>query len=448
METVLTQLGRPTDLGELHELAYADGRPWSPVAAPAEAWRRLFEEFARSVQGVVEERAAEVAERWSWISDAERCAAVARVRLWAGLPPIAAPLELDALGGEPKAAAGSLAAAAGPSTDALAELFGAYRSARDKADQSELSFSDRLDISRRARELAGPLCDLSAKAAEPLMHWLLEEVGIRSPWCDHIVWSDYSAQHPRTLHLFPDGHLFLEEGPITRAMENSFTACGLQIHLSWRVDRSWTRATPGEWLEHYHALVGYREKVEAHEAAGERLPYRAFDPDYQEARRICLKCAAYHGQSIECLDPGDETRRWPPWRFAEIRERTLSRALDRLGDGARIDSLESARRIVMEAWLDAEIAITATELKARGPGPLRRLFGDRQGRTPSLYQRWGETCEPFALEPHELLGRSLWERVLTESLGLFDQHDVSPADRGRVRDGIQRVVEARVAGLR
>jgi hypothetical protein len=458
VEAVLAQLGRPTDLGGLHELAYAGEETWAPVAAPAEAWRRLFEEFARSVPGVVEERAAELVDGWSWIGDAERGAALARVRLWAGLPPIAAPLEVSPIRREPdegkrrrqaigKAADASLTTAAAPSSEALVELFRAFQDALGDADRKEPSMQERLDISRRTRNLAEPLCGLSARAAQPLMSWLLAEVGIRTPWCDHIVWSDYSAQHPRILHLFPDGHRFPEEEGISRAAEGTLTACGEQILLSWRVARSWTRAAPGEWLEHFEALGAYREKASACEGAGEELPYPPFDPEYDMARRICLQCAAYHGLFLECLESGNETRRWSPWRFAETRAQALSSVLDRLGDGPRITSLQGARRVAMEAWLEAEIAATARELKNRGPGSLRRLFGDRQGRTPSLYKRWGETGESFGLEPHELLSRSLWERVLTESLDLFDQQEVPTGDRRRVRDEIQRVVEARIAGL-
>ncbi len=87
---LLSQLGRPIRLDELHELAYVDG---GEVSAPAEAWRGLFEEFARSMPSLIEERVSEIASGWSTISDAERGLAVARIRQWAGLPPIATPLE-------------------------------------------------------------------------------------------------------------------------------------------------------------------------------------------------------------------------------------------------------------------------------------------------------------------------------------------------------------------
>lgn len=51
-----------------------------------EAWRELFEELARSVSDVIEERASELASGRSRVGDADRGAAIARVRLWAGLP--------------------------------------------------------------------------------------------------------------------------------------------------------------------------------------------------------------------------------------------------------------------------------------------------------------------------------------------------------------------------
>jgi len=458
VETVLVQLGRPADLGELHGLAYAGSGSGASVVAPAQAWRQLFEELARSIPEVVEERAAEQADGWSWISDAERGAALARVRLWAGLPPIAQPLEVKAPTKERneakrrqqaiRRAAEELPAAASTApTEDLERLFRTWQGVRGGSDREDPSLIGRFDMSRRAREFAEPLCDLSAKDAQPLMCWLMEEAGIRGHWCDHIVWSDYSAQHPRTLHLFPDGHLFPEEGRVTRDMEGAFTACGEQVHLSWRVDRSWTRAAPGEWLGHYRALIAYREKAEAYKSEGKEMPYLPFDPDYDEARRVCRKCAAYHGLFFECLDVGDETRRWPPWRFAEIRERALSSVLDRLASGSEDGSLEDVRRVATGTWLEAEIAAIARELKTRGPGSLRRLFGDRQGPTPSLYQQWDETCEPVGLEPHELVGRCLWEKVLTESLDLYHHQNLPMEDRRRVRDGIQRVVEARIAGL-
>jgi hypothetical protein len=458
VETVLAQLGRPTDLGELHALAYAGNGPIASVTAPAEAWRQLFEEFARSVPGLIDERAAEAAAGWSRISTAERGAALARVRLWAGLPPIAAPLEVSPVSSEPderkrmyqarkNAAAGLLASRLGNApADSVADAFRAYRDAREEVG-GERSVSMEVDRHVRIREFADQLCDLSATSAQPLMSWLLEECSLRSRSCDHIVWSDYSAQHPRTLHLFPDGHLFPEEEGVSRQESATVTACGKQVLLRWSANRSWQRAAPGEWLEHFEALVAYREKVGAHEAAGEELPYRFFDPDYQQARRICASCAAFHGLFLECLGSGPEPSRWPPWRLAEIREQAISTLADRLGAGRTIGTVKRAQEFALEAWLEAEVAITARELKARGPGSLRRLFGERENRLPSQFQQWREACKPAGLEPNELLSQSLWERVLTESFELFGRQDGPSRNRRMFRDEIRKIVEARIAGL-
>src|ERR1700742_3669186 len=69
LDAVLAQLGRPTELAELHELAYGGNGPYASVAAPAEAWRLLFEDLARSMPGVVEDRAEETLAGWAWITD-------------------------------------------------------------------------------------------------------------------------------------------------------------------------------------------------------------------------------------------------------------------------------------------------------------------------------------------------------------------------------------------
>ena len=460
VEAVLAQLGRPPDLIELHELAYATDEPFDYVAAPAESWYLLFEELARSLPGLIEERASEAATGWSWISEAERASALTRLRLWAGLPPIAPPLELTPPPTErnegkrkkqavEKAAAELLAShdRPNPTAGSLGQAFRAYRSSLEELSQEELSVSKEMSTKRQIRQFAEELCEFCERAAQPLMSWLLDEVGVRGISCDHIVWSDYSAQHPRTLHLFPDGDLFPEEEGVSRNHPGTLTVCGEQILLRWSAGRSWHRAGRGEWLEHYEALVKYREKVAQHEASGESLPYRYFDPDYDLARRICEKCAAFHGLFLECLESRDGGGRWPPWRLAEISRHAHSDLLDQLRTGRPIGSLKRSQRIALEAWLRAEVVATAREMKKRGPGPLRRLFGERDGRSPSPYENWSVSCERVGLEPHELLSQALWEKVLTESLGLFDQLGAPIGSRRCPRDEIRDAVEARMAGL-
>jgi hypothetical protein len=459
LEVVLAQLGRPVELNELHELAYAIDEPFASVTAPAVSWHLLFEELARSQPGVVEEGAAKAMAGWSWVSDGEKAQALARLRTWAGLPPLATPLELKPVsverneGKRAQQAITSAAAALLESADlqnapgaSLKQAFREYRSAREELGQPELSASKGFKASRRVSHFAEELCGFCEDAARPLMSWLLEAVGVRGYMCDHIVWSDYSAQHPRTLHLFPDGHLFPEEEGVSRNHPGTLTACGQQISLRWSGGRSWYRAGRGDWLEYHDALIQYREKVARHEAAEEALPYRYFDPDYDQARRICERCAAFHGLFLECLESRDVSSRWPPWQMAEIREQAHFALRDQLRENRPVGTLERAQRIALEAWLAVELGVTARELRRRGPGPLRRLFGERSNGSPSRYEQWSAICEPVGLEPHELLSQPLWEKVLRRSLGLFDPAGTWSADR-RPRDEIRDVLEARMADL-
>lgn len=458
LEVVLSQLGRPTHLGELHELAYADG---GAVSAPAEAWRELFEEFARSVPSLIEERASEVASAWSRISSAERGSAVARIRQWAGLPPIAPPLgvaqvPLERNGGKrtqqalKKAASGLLESPNSSNADgaSLAEEYRAYRSSREELGEEALSFSKQIDARAQIGRFAEKLSGSSAQAAEPLMAWLLGQVGVRGELCDHIVWSSYSAQHPKTLHLFPDGHLFPEEEGVSRKTPGTLTACGKQITLRWTATRPWERAWRGEWLQHYEALARHRKEVEQEKAEGGPPRNHRFEPDYEMARRICPRCAEFHGLFLECWESADAGTRWPPWRLAEIAQQVGSLLESQLREDREVSSIERARHITLEIWLRAEIELIAREVKRRGPGPLRRLFGERNARSPSLYEQWIASCDPAGLEPHELLSESAWVEVISESLDLFEQSDVPGGGRRDIRDRLRNVVEARIAGLR
>jgi hypothetical protein len=280
------------------------------------------------------------------------------------------------------------------------------------------------------------------------MTWLLGQVGVRGELCDHVVWSSYSAQHPRTLHLFPDGHLFPDEEGVSRAVPGTLTACGRQIALRWNATRPWERAWRGEWLQHFEARARYREQVEQEKTEGGPPRNHRFDPDYEMARRICPRCTKFHGLFLDCLEPAEEGARWPPWRMAEVIQQVESVLGDRLRQGGEIGSLERARHIALEVWLGAEIELTAREVKRRGPGPLRRLFGERERRSPSLYEQWSASCGPSGLEPHELIGESLWVGVLSESLALFEREAALRSGRRDIRDRIRSVVEDRIAGLR
>jgi hypothetical protein len=455
LEAILAQLGRPNELSELHELAYEDG---AEVSAPAEAWKRLFEEFARAKPDFVEERAASVAAGWSWMGDPERAAAIAKVRLWAGLPPIAPPLKMrmSRPGQDPgkrvddairAASSQSLESASGEDAASLDESFHSYQLSRGELGEEDLSFSKEMDAGSRIWQFAEELVDVSEKPAEPVMRWLVREVEVRGEFCDHIVWSDYSAQHPRTLHLFPDGHLFPIEGGVSRRASGTLTSCGEQIVLSHARTRSWERAWRGQWLEHYEALRRYQEEVDQEKARGEPPRNRLWESDYEMARRICPDCAKFHGLFLECLERDDDDGRWAPWRLAEIRQQARLALSDRLKAGALIGNLRRARQTALEAWLRTEIDLIAREVKRRGPGPLRRLFGERGPESPSLYERWSASCEPVGLEPQELLSQSLWVRILSESRALFTREDVPIRDGRHLRDEIREAVEARLAGL-
>ena len=459
LEAVLSQLGRSTDPSELHELAYVDDG--GGVSAPMEAWRELFEELARSVSDVIEERASELASGRSRVGDADRGAAIARIRLWAGLPPIAPALEVNRVPRErdaarriqqavSEAAAGLLAPPEHSSSDdaSLLEEYRAYLRSREELGKAELSVSKEIDATRQIGRLAERLCAFSAAASESLMTWLLGQVGVRGELCDHVVWSSYSAQHPRTLHLFPDGHLFPDEEGVSRATPGTLTACGRQITLRWNATRPWERAWRGEWLQHFEALARYRQQVEQEKTEGGPRQNHHFEPDYEMARRICPRCTMFHGLFLDCLEPAEEGARWPPWRMAEVTQQVESLLGDRLRQGGEIGSLERARHIALEVWLGAEIELTAREVKRRGPGPLRRLFGERERRSPSLYEQWSASCGPSGLEPHELIGESLWVGVLSESLALFEPEASLGSGRRDIRDRIRSVVEARIAGLR
>ncbi len=280
------------------------------------------------------------------------------------------------------------------------------------------------------------------------MAWLLGQVGVRGALCDHIVWSDYSPQHPRTLHLFPDGHLFPEEEGVSRRSPGAVTACGRQITFRRASANTWERAWRGEWLQHYEALARYRSELEREKAEGGPPRNHLFEPDYEMARRICPRCAEFHGLFLECLESANDEARWPPWRLAEISERVGQALGSQLREEREIGSIERARQVALEHWLREEIGSIAREIKRRGPGPLRRLFGERLSRSPSLYDQWAAACDQAGLEPHELLSESLWIETLTESLDLFEQSDAQRSARRDIEDRIRNVVEARIAGLR
>lgn len=453
LEVLLSQLGRPVRLDELYEFAYADG---GEISAPAEAWRGLFEEFARSIPNLIEERVSEIASGWSGIGDAERGLVVARIRQWAGLPPIATPLEVrpprekDAgkrIAQAIAKAASRLREAPQANGESLAEGHRAYLDARKDLADATLSVSKEIDARRRIAAFAEGLRDSSGRAVEPLMAWLLDQVGVRGALCDHIVWSDYSPQHPRTLHLFPDGHLFPEEEGISRRSPGAVTACGKQVAFRRASTNTWERAWRGEWLQHYEALARYRSELEREKAEGGRPRNHLFEPDYEMARRICPRCAEFHGLFLECLESGSDDARWAPWRLVEISDRVGEALGNQLREEQEIGSLGRARQVALEHWLREEIESTAREIKRRGPGPLRRLFGERFSRSPSLYDQWATACDRAGLEPHELLSESLWIEMLTESLDIFEQGDAQRSARRDVEDRIRSVVEARIAGL-
>ncbi len=330
----------------------------------------------------------------------------------------------------------------------LAEEYRTYRSSRQELGESAVPFPKEIDARAQIGRFAEELSDSSARAAEPLMAWLLDQVGVRGELCDHIVWSSYSAQHPKTLHLFPDGHLFPEEEGVSRASPDTLTACGKQITLRWTATRPWERAWRGEWLEHYEAMARYKRRVEREKEEGGPLRNHRFEPDYEMARRICPRCAKFHGLFFECFEPAAVGTRWPPWRLAEVTQQAGSVLEDQLREEREIGSLERARHVALEVWLHAEIELIAREIKRRGPGPLRRLFGERDPRSPSLYEQWVASCEPSGLEPHELLSELLWIEMLSESLDLFERRDVRGGGRRDIRDRVRSVVEARIAGLR
>lgn len=453
----MAQLGRPNELSELHELAYEDG---AEVAAPEGAWKALFEELAQAMPDLVEERAASLAADWRRLSDPDRAAALAKVRLWAGLPSVAPPLKMrmsrrghnpGKLVDEAIRAAASQALessnASGENAASLEESFRSYRLSREELSDEDPYSSKGMDAVRRIRKFAEELVDVSEESAGPVIRWLVSEVEVRGEFCDHIVWSDYSAQHPRALHLFPDGHLFPIEGGVSRRVSGTLAACGEQIVLGWGATRAWSRAWRGQWLEHYEALKRYQDEVDQEKAQGQPPRNRLWEPDYEMARRICLGCAKFHGLFFECLEKDDDGGRWAPWRLAEIRQQTHATLSDRLKTGPPIGSPKQARQTALEAWLRTEIDVIAREVKRHGPGPLRRLFGEPGREPPSLYEQWSASCEPAGLEPHELLSHSLWGRVLSESLDLFAQEDIPFRERRHLRDEVQKAAEARIAGL-
>jgi len=80
---LMRRLGRPDSLEALHPTAHRHG--WQ-VFAPDFAFVDAYRQFAQDNPKVIEERAAEIAERH--VYEHEREAAVAMVRRWAHLPPL------------------------------------------------------------------------------------------------------------------------------------------------------------------------------------------------------------------------------------------------------------------------------------------------------------------------------------------------------------------------
>jgi hypothetical protein len=455
--TVLRRLGRSDRLDELHELAYAED-DWqsATVHAPARAWCDLFASFAKTESALVEQRAADETAEWTWVSPPRRAAALAVVRGWAGLTPVARPVKWEAAprgvtdGARIGAAIRRVASKSVEGSRAsgtLKELREAYLQARDDLDAKEVPVARQLRAPDAIQNYVDGLIEDAGEASARWMERLLSEAGIRTALCDHIVWSDYSGQHPRTLHLFPDGHLYPEEDGVSRHTPYALTACGRPVVLSWRNRNTWQRAYRGEWLEHYQSLQQYRADVWRRETEGE-INASYFAAGRDEARRICDECAGLHGLFLECLEKEDDQPLWPPWRSAEIRQAAKAHLYDQLRHGHAVKDLKRARVLAHGARVRAEVEATAREAKRRGPGPLRRLFGDREPRSPSVYEQWASLCEAVDLEPHELVSRTLWERLLAESLAdrvaSEDEDGKEPVD---FRAAVRAVVEARLAGF-
>jgi len=455
LRAVLVLLDRPVEVSELHELAYTDGAGYyADVSAPKIAWQQLFEELVRSKPELIEQLSVADLEKRYRRSARRNAAAVAVLRRWAGLAQVAPALKPGAMPAAVddrrrsqkiiKRIAAELIAAADRPAKELRDSFQSYRKAREGLDGGDLSTMKEWEARRVIWGFAEHLSQAAERWAEPPMTWLMRDVAVRGFRCDHIVWSGYSAQHPRTLHLFPDGHLYPEEERAARQEWGPVTACGKQVLLG-PGDRSWYRAERGEWLEHYEALLRHKaDQAERDEHSG--FPY--LDPNFESARRICGTCSTYHGLYLECLEPAQGASRWPSWKSVEMRKVVERRLSDRSEKGGVIKSLKSAQKLSMEAWLDVEIGALAAEVKQRGAGPLRRLFGEREFRSPSRYEEWAMRSQRAGLEPYELLSEAMWIQLLTQSLPLYSEQDAVPfGERKEFRDLLVDVLEARLAAL-
>ncbi|HWH44467.1 MAG TPA: hypothetical protein VNT32_07035 [Thermoleophilaceae bacterium] len=291
-------------------------------------------------------------------------------------------------------------------------------------DTESLSQSGQTTWSYTLRQLADALAAAASEALAEEVDGLFETIGLARVMADHVVWSDYGAYHPRTLHLWPDGHRYGEESPHGWDNPHAYTICGLRVQLfDAPVERAWSRAYHGEWRRFAEARRRYRAEQWHLEQQNQADAHR-WTASYEDARRICEVCFENDGLFVETgLATREQTPAIPPWHAPALQAGVVDELVAKL-KGGRFPGREKAARATAEhSYRRAVREYAAQACKQAGPDILRRLFGDRERanrrlrRGPADPMTRYDELEALARRrakrpPNELLSTRDWRKLI------------------------------------
>lgn len=461
-QILLARLGRQPIMDRLHELAYAeDDGTFSSVHAPRKAWRDAMTDLVRGEPHLADAPCSAISAQMTWEPAVLRAAALVRIRVWAGIPQVSAPL--------------APSMHPGPSASLDARITGlSKRMLTAQLDRGRINTSETKKRHQRYRDghtamlaeastttwewrrdsfassYADFLLGQIRTAIEEPMTAVARDIGVLGIGCLSIVWSDYNSQRPRTLHLFPDGPSFCQDWVYPFDADNqATTACGQRFALHRRSDRGWYRAHHGEWWTHFQALQRARATSDGDDDESAEHDWRwrtRFSYNWDLARRICEDCAEYHGLSFECFEQSDEGALFSPWTTAVVNKSARSNLVDKLIASRPVGSSSRALNLASTALLSATIEELASAAKRLGPGTLDRIFRYERNPYHDPIDGWNRRVSPLGLESHELISRPMWQVLAIDVAN-------SRLDSGPGRDAISTVdrmsemIEARLSGL-
>lgn len=258
----------------------------------------------------------------------------------------------------------------------LASVAKTYRAAV-RAAIATPDFTHQFELTQIAGVYATQLAARSAETLEPVLEVLYRDTALWRPAvADHVVWSTYTAQKPRRLHIWPRGDRCGEYGPIGNGRDVA-TLCGERVFLDPSDRRrAWRRARPGEW----HDTLRH-------------------DPN-----RVCDTCRQRGGDSdLVAEHPG----RHSAWAREQIQVTVHDRLMDDLVRTPTNRGLvhSRARRLSDQYLAAVEIAWAAEDLRDLGAGAVRRILG------PQAYD-WPDGGRHRLDSAGDLMTSSRWEALL------------------------------------